>query len=228
MFSRLQESRVSSGVTVTENKCHCPSWEGAESRAMWARWGWLFYTTQIITAGRGFGGKERWTHHGSGAVLFRFLPLSRGSCWDHPCRPLCLSFTQHHPSLPIPWKEHNFKQQTQLSPAVQEWVLRHGQSNFLGLCPFFFSLSGAQGWGTEAVGMSAILSLSWWPGGAELRWWAPFMCKAPSLLCMFVINIIAIIVLFLFCCCFFSANCWLNSISAFVSLSPEVGQGEGK
>lgn len=58
--------------------------------------------------------------------------------------------------------------------------------------------------------VATILSWSQLPHGTKLRWWTPSLCKAPSLLHTFVLNIAAVTVYFLFHCFVLPINCYLN------------------
>lgn len=72
--------------------------------------------------------------------------------------------------------------QPQPSPAVWQQAARRGQSSFLGGLSVIVSCYGLRDKERKPQRANAILSLSQQPHRTVLRCWAPFACKASSLL----------------------------------------------
>lgn len=68
------------------------------------------------------------------------------------------------------------------SPAIWQQAARRGQSSFLGGLSVIVSCYGLRDRERKPQRANAILSLSQQPHRTVLRCWAPFACKAPSLL----------------------------------------------
>lgn len=179
----------------------------------------------------------------SSAILFLFLGEQGGEwSWAEPSlaqpSPAKHCWAQLSPSRCVRWSQRELCGVEWSGWCGQSWSSVAQTIQFGGFVCHWFSLSQIHGRGmlgavafvifsfvsgghvVLAPVASSILSLSQWP--AELCWSCEhlFVCKSPSLLYTFVVNIVAVHFL---CHCCFQVNCsYLNS----ETLSRSLGRGD--